>query len=225
MELVTYHPEKHQFVSTRCVTKIDAAILYYLHYGRNAWHSTWIRRYYREGCLHSTLDSAKLTAEKLRGQGTTFTIEQMPALSIGSDIGFVFVTQINSACPLQHFLTEEIEEIDTKRSGYETAEMRFPLRYGTPIGDVLKAFRSDSKCWTQATRPMTQTQQVLCLDVDAPVESCHIDQLRAYKSFPQGSGYRLGWSPREARFSTRAVRMLRDITEQLNAGCINRFTD
>jgi hypothetical protein len=47
---------------------------WYLGYGRNAWHSTWINRYYPK-CISFSIETLKKEAEKRRTQGTVFRIQ------------------------------------------------------------------------------------------------------------------------------------------------------
>lgn len=62
----------------------DIACLYYLIEGRNAWHSTWTN-WYRDGCMHTTLDAAKMSAERQRKPGSKFYIREIPALVLKSE--------------------------------------------------------------------------------------------------------------------------------------------
>jgi len=54
---------------------------YYLGYGRNAWHNTWINKYYPESV---SFDSGKLKkrAEGKRKQGSVFKVQAVPLLVI-----------------------------------------------------------------------------------------------------------------------------------------------
>ena len=53
----------------------------YLAYGRNAWQSTWINRYY-PGSISVSKSSLQELAEKRRVQGSVFRIEARPSLMI-----------------------------------------------------------------------------------------------------------------------------------------------
>lgn len=53
--------------------------VYYVEDGRNAWHSTWVRRYYANRCFDE-LDEAKVSVESMRVEGSTWTICESPAL-------------------------------------------------------------------------------------------------------------------------------------------------
>ena len=58
-------------------TECFEATIYYLGYGRNAWQSTWINRYY-EDCISFSIPELKSRAEKHRVQGSVFKIEAIP---------------------------------------------------------------------------------------------------------------------------------------------------
>ena len=72
---------------------ISRGLLYYVHTGRNAWHSNWVTQY-ANGCMHTTLESAKEYAEKRRTRGTVFYIKQLPCLVFRSKDTCVLVTEI-----------------------------------------------------------------------------------------------------------------------------------
>ena len=50
---------------------------YYLGYGRNAWHSTWVNKYY-PGSLSFDREALERQAEKSRSQGSVFRIQSVP---------------------------------------------------------------------------------------------------------------------------------------------------
>ena len=53
--------------------------IYYLVTGRNAWHSTWVQHFYKR-CISTDYRDLENDAEKRRGAGTVFYIEELPAL-------------------------------------------------------------------------------------------------------------------------------------------------
>ena len=79
---------------------IKVVKIYYCYYGRNAWYSTWVQKYYKN-CMHASFDSAKGFAEINRKQGSVFYIKELPALYIESGSYPILVTQINKTCPLR----------------------------------------------------------------------------------------------------------------------------
>lgn len=66
---------------------VRAARLYLLTRERNAWHNTTSRRYKGPASLTASLEQAKREAERWRAQGSSFTIQQVPAvLLIGEEM-------------------------------------------------------------------------------------------------------------------------------------------
>ncbi|WP_289043840.1 hypothetical protein [uncultured Aliiroseovarius sp.] len=72
--------------------------LLYLGYGRNAWHSTWIRRYYPGSLSFFETDLQKL-CETLRVQGSVFRIEPVPAVFIEYPNDVIALVAINDRPP------------------------------------------------------------------------------------------------------------------------------
>ncbi|OOR99443.1 hypothetical protein B0187_04960 [Haemophilus paracuniculus] len=60
--------------------EVSVGIVYFIHNGRNAWHSTWSQKYHSDGSFFTTFDEAKERAEQLRTNGSVFYIHQMPCL-------------------------------------------------------------------------------------------------------------------------------------------------
>lgn len=73
----------------------------FLTYGRNAWHSTWITRYYTAGSVALTVGALQSKAERLRTQGSVFKIDEMPALALQTDAATLFVVEINRGRQLE----------------------------------------------------------------------------------------------------------------------------
>lgn len=69
--------------------------VYYLGFGRNAWHSTWINRYY-PGTISFFLGDVQKTAEDNRVQGSQFRIQTRPALVLQLEHQSFVLTTINS---------------------------------------------------------------------------------------------------------------------------------
>lgn len=82
-------------------SSVRAVAVLFLSYGRNAWHSTWIRRYSvgdfsREG----RVVQSKVEARK--GPGTVFYLKILPALQIEFGSRKFVVTEINTKEPFRH---------------------------------------------------------------------------------------------------------------------------
>lgn len=66
----------------------------YLGYSRNAWHSTWIRRYY-PGSLSFFEKDLQILCEKMRVQGSVFRIEPVPAVFLEYRDDVIVLVEIN----------------------------------------------------------------------------------------------------------------------------------
>lgn len=77
------------------VTDVRLIRTYFVFYGRNAWHSTWIQRYLSNGAICMSIDYAKTVAEKWRRQGSVLQVDELPALLIQTSNRSFLVTEIN----------------------------------------------------------------------------------------------------------------------------------
>lgn len=79
--------------------------LLYLGYGRNAWHSTWIRRYYPGSISFFEKDLQSL-CERHRVQGSVFRIEPVPVVYLEYRDDVVVLVAINDrpAAAYHHLL-------------------------------------------------------------------------------------------------------------------------
>ena len=81
-------------------TEISACKLFYVHDGRNAWHSTWVQRYFPNFSFQATFQAARAAVERARKQGSSWSIVETPALVVRvRDLSFV-TTEINTDTPL-----------------------------------------------------------------------------------------------------------------------------
>jgi hypothetical protein len=106
-KLFTFNEEHFPKIAEASLEAVQAVSLYYLHHGRNAWHSTWVSKY-REGCMHSDEQSAKASAEEQRTQGSVFNISRIPAVLFVSSSGSIAVTEINSLRPLAGYSPDAV---------------------------------------------------------------------------------------------------------------------
>ena len=134
------------------VNSINACKIYFLTRERNAWHSTWIRRY-SPGSIQLTFSGAASEAEKLRARGTNFIVQELPALRLSSRKGHLFVTDINSKCPLEHYWQDALYSGDADgRSLISDARNNYLVRGAPMIGAAL-SFRHDSRFWRRSPPP------------------------------------------------------------------------
>lgn len=178
---------------------------FYVHTGRNAWHSTWIARY-SPGCMHTTLKSAKSYAETKRIQGTTFNISELPALIISSNIGSVVVTQINSKNPLAGYSRTAVRLTHHSQELME-GHLNDYFCSGAPLFGTILSFEGDSRFWKNPPPPshsliITETSEVDPETVEIKLESLN------HKSFSQGGQYTMGWRKYDGNVSSSGIRGL-----------------
>tara|TARA_R110000850_G_scaffold172522_3_gene297805 strand:- start:905 stop:1531 length:627 start_codon:yes stop_codon:yes gene_type:complete len=79
---------------THLPRNIHSGKLLYLGYGRNAWHSTWIRRYY-PGSISFFEKDLQLLCETRRVQGSVFRIEPVPVVYLEYQHDVIVLLAIN----------------------------------------------------------------------------------------------------------------------------------
>lgn len=189
------------------VKGISWGLLYYVHTGRNAWHSTWVTQY-TNGCMHTTLQSAKDYAEKRRVRGTVFYIKQLPCLIFRSHNACLLVTEINNRNPLAGYSPDAtIDEISHSYSKIEGALDNY-LRIGAPLNGVAMSFLPSSTFWSVRPGPRDSVIIMFSENLELPVERANSDKLKAFKSFSCGGNYYLGWSTIESEIKRLAVLQL-----------------
>lgn len=186
---------------------ISRGIIYYVHTGRNAWHSTWVTQY-ANGCMHTTLQSAKEYAEKRRARGTVFYIKQLPCLIFRSQITCVLVTEINNKNPLSGYSSDAttddvaygLNKIEGARNNY--------LKIGASINGVAMSFLTNSRFWNVRPGPRDSVIMLSSMNPALSVEKVSSDSLLAYKSYSNGGNYYLGWSGIESEIKSLAILQL-----------------
>jgi len=186
------------------ITSVHSCALYYVTTGRNAWHSTWTQQY-SNGCMHSSIKSAKQYAEKLRTQGTVFTIKQQPCICLKTESGTVFINQINSMSPLSGYSSDALSPgpkegaklIDGARDNY--------LIPGASTSGAILSFDRSSRFW-RVPPPAKNSVIVVASEVaDIDTDAIQKRKLKAWSSYSNGGGYLLGWRERENGVSPNAV--------------------
>lgn len=56
------------------IVRVGLCRLWFVQYGRNAWHSTWVTRYFTSGSVCLSKSLAQENAEGMRAQGSVFSI-------------------------------------------------------------------------------------------------------------------------------------------------------
>ncbi len=140
------------------VIRVSGCKVWYVNDGRNAWHSTWVKKY-RSGCFHLTLSTAKEFCESKRVQGSVFYIEELPALQIDSEHGSLFVTQINCSYPLKEYSTNAVRKKTSSDDPSKDWHKDNYLKVEKPILDAAQTFESTSRFWR--TPPPTANSLII----------------------------------------------------------------
>jgi hypothetical protein len=149
--------------------------------GRNAWHSTWIRRYQGSHAVHGTLDEAKRDAESKRGPGNVFYIRETPVLALDIED----MPSFERTIVLTDFYADDPF---AKWSRHEAGSI---LELDTPIGAVLNAFSAEGAWLHPQPNPhslIVASGPSFGLRHFGPVDGLH-----SWTSSPQGSHRPLRW--------------------------------
>lgn len=90
-------------LSSEVVRGCHLCKLYFVWYGRNAYHSTWASKYVIDAAFHKSLPHAKQYAESQRVQGSRFYIREIAALAFPITDVSLIVTQINTVKPFERY--------------------------------------------------------------------------------------------------------------------------
>lgn len=168
--------------------------------GRNAWHSTWVRHWFRHSHIFSDHRSAQLGAEDLRGRGSVFYVRDRPAVLMRGVRSTIVVFDGFSDQPFQHFSGVAEEVVETAVGSYCTGI--FP---GVTLQVASERFGPSSEFWSRH-RDDNQVRFGL-VPGGCELEPLRRGPFRADTSYPQGTDYYLGWSRGEdVGVSTVAVR-------------------
>lgn len=156
--------------------------------GRNAWHSTWVRHWFRNSHFYSDHRSAQLGAEPLRERGNVFYVRDRPAVVLHGTSSRIVVFDGFDREPFKLFagITEDL--VSTPVGGYYQGV--FP---GSTLREAVDAFRPGSRWWAHGHRSANDVQFASVPD-GIMLSGLRATDLRARTSYPQGTGYHLGWS-------------------------------
>lgn len=213
--LSTFELGEFSDVAGAKVESISTARLYYVYTGRNAWHSTWIRKY-SKGCMHTSLKSAKDYVEKKRVQGTVFNIEELPAIAFKSSAGDIIATQINTRTPLEAYSPDAISNVDILADIYPHLNLDNYIQLGAPMLGVALSFRHWSRFWSVRQQESDAAIVVVTRDKSAEYNHDLDEGFKSYSSYTQGGNYRLGWFTRDAEMSAAPINtILSYVTDEL----------
>lgn len=197
---------------------IDAKKIYYLISGRNAWHSTWVQRYYHN-CIATRVSDLEKDAETRREKGSVFYIKELPALSFETNLGVFLTTQINTQSPLENFLPPEFLQNTSINTSTSQEEKRYGFYAAQYLGDIAKSFQSTSACWKKSP---SAKDSVFCLYMPGSTLS-DLDPLGdlLYKRSSQPSGSTknsICWSIKQSQIKSTFVKELALLTFLTNRG-------
>lgn len=192
VKLLTFDENQFPKLAGCPIKDIATCTLYYLHSGRNAWHSTWVMQY-EEGCMHSDAQSAKESAERQRTQGSRFYVSELPALLIQCSKGFLAVTEINTNQPLSNYVPDaHLGQNDANANTVnEASDTR--LARGVHIRRAVLSFHRDSRFWSR--RPAIKNSVIIVGTSETAVKfvPCKTDFSTVFQSYSNGISYLLGW--------------------------------
>jgi hypothetical protein len=189
------------------VKRISLGKVYYVRHGRNAWWSTWVQTYL-DGCMHTTLVSAKEYAETKRVQGSVWYISELPALLAEGDSLILAVTQINCLNVLDGYSAFAVRR--NAPAGYERiAEFRDNyLVRGASLEGAYLSFDPDSRFWEKPPPKKDSIIRVLAEATVAQFETIDSRGLAAYRSKSYGGACLLNWFPNSQRIRATTIRRI-----------------
>lgn len=187
------------------IESIKVVKIFFCVSGRNAWYSTWVRKY-SENSMHLTLSSAKKYCELKRVQGSVFYIEEVPALYITGGALPIYVLQINERVPFSNYYlkTEYKEKYPQNKSYYGI---------GSSLEDFIYTFDWQSSFWKKRISSFSeQNIQTYIFYTDAENEALEFDDfLQAWKSNSCGSDSALAWTQKNLeKYECTSMQLLAD---------------
>lgn len=208
MHFETYVYERHDKMLAVSIKDVMPVVLRFVCRGRNAWYGTWVRQYF-DGCFFDTFESAKDYAERNRGPGNVFYVEEIPSLAFVGDNFCGVVAQINVSLPFADYLVS-VEDRPAVLSDetYGRAPEIPAARMGSSIVQVLSSFDVDSGHWRRR-QPRRNSlvlvwQRLECLSLEVLTEA----PLDEFVSEAQGVNYYLHWRRRDASATHENVLVL-----------------
>lgn len=183
------------------IKRIDSGLVYFVHNGRNAWHSTWVQKYV-PGCMHSTLDDAKRFCEGMRVNGSVFYIIETPAIAACFNYGKLIATQINTTTPLNGYSPNKT----TAHTNSDKLSSQ-PLT----IEELTTSLKIDSIHWEKSKHHNQPVILLWLFDPNAHVDKIKKRGLKTYKSISYGKKYLLGWSELENPLNSRKANEIAEI--------------
>lgn len=122
--------------------------IYYLVTGRNAWHSTWVQHFYKK-CISTEHNELKSDAEKRRGPGTVFYIEELPALCLETSKGCIVISEINTNAPLKNYDPRDFLKIRNQCNYIKVLSCPSEQTFNGSRLSVICESLNSRECWKQ----------------------------------------------------------------------------
>lgn len=206
--LALFDREIHRKIGSAPIDKIFESKIFYLFRGRNAWHSTWVTHYF-DGCMHDQLPSTKGRAEQRRERGSVFTIREQPALVLQSRHGLVAITEINSACPLSHWIKKYRNEKSGYRLNQDYCRLEAQSRPGCTTTAMIDAM-SDVAIFPTQLPWRSKNFFILATPDPEALREDRRTRLKQWGSSSAGAYYYLDWNETSSHLSGKAVRRVAD---------------
>lgn len=197
-----FQPESKEANETKPLehlTEVHAVAVQFLSKGRNAWHSTWIRRYHvgdfvREG--HALRDVIR----QRRTRGTVFYLSVLPAIQFHFGKRIFILAEINTHEPFRN--------LDTLQAGFTLVNLG--------LSEFLKMVQPPSPLWKkgQCVTDRVILQEVSSSYIDLAAYAAVSNSLGSrvnpplgnYERSIHGSSYGVSewsWEPRSAMVKTK----------------------
>ena len=195
MMLELFDPDRHVALAESRISEVRAVKVYYVTSGRNAWHSTWVKRY-SPGCMHVSIDTAKEQSERMRKQGSVFVIREQPAVAGISTVGAVIATQINTPRPLAAYSQSALSGAYPAPT-LESATDNYLVK-GAPMLGFAQTFEWGSQFW-RARQPVRDSIFLLALNRrDVELEALSKAKSNEFVSRSVGPKFYFHWAIRTA---------------------------
>lgn len=210
--------------SRRRIKSISACKIYYVHDGRNAWHGTWIQRWY-EDSFHLRWEDARMFAEKSRKQGSVFHIIEIPAFAIHFSKGYALITELNVEAPLLSYRPPADKFELGKRFGHAGQWWRFypdlapalvhrqlenvtrqgKIKVFNYLDEAINSFCDESLFWAHENSNRTIVRLLGSNSEGLPEVLTKRKALKAWRSRSVGGGWYLSWNQMTGPFKSRGI--------------------
>jgi hypothetical protein len=200
--------ESNQGLADEGVQFVSASKVYYLITGRNAWHSTWVRQYYKN-CISTESRELERDAERLRERGTTFQIQELPGICLETKSGCAVLTEINTFYPLKNYdPISYLKNKNVKNNIMPEDGSKLNSFVGSSIGCIADTLKFSSECWIRASNYESIFWLFLPKGKIADFEQCsHYYQNK--ESRPSGgSRNSLAWSIKTGKVTSEYIERL-----------------